>query len=176
MDTYKNLKDGDATLEEQLEFLGVIAALAQGARDRIECESNYYAYYSGGKTRRYQIDPDKPIKELIYPEFYDVKLTSYCKGGCEWCVPSGTMISTPDGVIPIENISNKDVVFGSESISEQKIDQLFERDYNGEMIELILDDGKILSLTPEHEVFTINRGWVLAKNLTLEDDIKIINE
>jgi ribonucleotide reductase alpha subunit len=38
------------------------------------------------------------------------------------------------------------------------------------IIELELEDGRTLKLTPEHKVFTENRGWIEASLLT-EDDI-----
>lgn len=146
-------------------------------RVRFELDSNYFATYKKGITERYQIDENKPIKDLQYPEFYDVKLTSYCRGACPWCVPPGTMINTPNGVIPIEDIQENDIVLGDNysDVRSQKVEQLFERDYDGELIELELEDGKVLSLTPEHEVYTTNRGWVYAKDLTETDDVKIVN-
>lgn len=51
-------------------------------------ESNYKATYFDGKTLRFAIDETKPITELEYPEFYDVKLTGQCKGECSYCYMS----------------------------------------------------------------------------------------
>ena len=48
-------------------------------------ENNYRAVWVNGRTLRFKIDQLKPITELKYPEFYDVKITSYCRGGCEYC-------------------------------------------------------------------------------------------
>jgi organic radical activating enzyme len=48
-------------------------------------ENNYRAIYFNGKTIRVALDKSKPITELSYPEFYDVKLTGKCRGGCEFC-------------------------------------------------------------------------------------------
>jgi len=48
-------------------------------------ENNYRGIWYNGKTIRVALDPKKPITELEYPEFYDVKLTGYCKGNCPWC-------------------------------------------------------------------------------------------
>jgi len=55
---------------------------------RVLPESNYRAIYSNGKTLRLAIDPRLPIKQLDYPEFYDVKITSACNGGCPYCYQS----------------------------------------------------------------------------------------
>ena len=43
------------------------------------------------------------------------------------------------------------------------------------MLRLELEDGKILELTENHPVYTINRGWVRAGELNENDDVGIIN-
>lgn len=53
-------------------------------------EANYRAIYCNGKTMRIALDPTKPISELRYPEFYDVKLTNRCTGECPWCYQNST--------------------------------------------------------------------------------------
>lgn len=54
-------------------------------KKRIEKEANYRAIWCNGKTLRFAIDPKKPITELKYPEFYDIKVTGNCEGACPWC-------------------------------------------------------------------------------------------
>jgi organic radical activating enzyme len=54
-------------------------------KTRIEKEANYRSVWCNGKTLRFAIDPKKPITELKYPEFYDVKVTGNCDGACPWC-------------------------------------------------------------------------------------------
>ena len=39
-------------------------------------------------------------------------------------------------------------------------------------VEIELENGDKIQLTEDHQVFTTNRGWVAAGNLTSEDDIK----
>lgn len=39
-------------------------------------------------------------------------------------------------------------------------------------VEVILENGDSIRLTEDHEVYTTNRGWVEAKDLTANDDIK----
>lgn len=62
-------------------------------KTRILPESNYKSIYNNGKTLRIALDPSKPILELKYPEFYDVKLTNKCNGCCPECyqnsIPQG---------------------------------------------------------------------------------------
>lgn len=53
---------------------------------RIEEKSNYKGVWFNGKTIRFALDPSKPIMELEYPEFYDVKITGKCThGNCPYC-------------------------------------------------------------------------------------------
>lgn len=53
-------------------------------------EHNYRAIYHNGKTMRIALDSTKPIGELDFPEFMDVKITSYCEGGCPYCYQNST--------------------------------------------------------------------------------------
>lgn len=53
-------------------------------------ESNYRGVWFNGKTIRIALDPKREITELKYPEFYDIKCTSYCKGGCVGCYMDST--------------------------------------------------------------------------------------
>jgi len=144
-------------------------------RKRTCQESNYHAVFIDGKTIRIAIDKDEPVLPLTYPEFFDIKLTNKCSGGCQFCFLPGTLISTIDGVAPIESIEVGEVVLGynveSQEIVEQSVDQIFERDFEGECITIETDDGKILKMTPNHKVFTSNRGWVEAGDLTIIDEI-----
>jgi organic radical activating enzyme len=55
---------------------------------RILPECNYKGIHVNGKTLRLALNPSKPISELTYPEFYDVKVTSKCKGNCPYCYQS----------------------------------------------------------------------------------------
>ena len=54
-------------------------------KTRIFPEHNYKGIHINGKTIRIALDPAKPIDELRYPEFYDVKVTPYCEGNCPYC-------------------------------------------------------------------------------------------
>jgi organic radical activating enzyme len=72
-------------------------------------EHNYRAVYLNGKTMRFAIDPTKPITELDYPEFLDVKITSKCDGKCPWCY----MDSKPEDQHAANLIGKIDSYFGS---------------------------------------------------------------
>lgn len=44
---------------------------------------------------------------------------------------------------------------------------------NAEIVKITLDDGKVVKCTPDHKFYTLNRGYVEAKDLTDEDDLVI---
>ena len=48
-------------------------------------ENNYKAIFFNNKTLRFKLDQSKPMTELKYPEFYDIKITNTCEGKCPWC-------------------------------------------------------------------------------------------
>ena len=41
-------------------------------------------------------------------------------------------------------------------------------------VEIVLENEEVLRLTEDHKVYTTNRGWIQAKDLTPDDDIKTI--
>jgi ribonucleoside-diphosphate reductase alpha chain len=44
---------------------------------------------------------------------------------------------------------------------------------NANIIRLEFDDGTFLELTPDHRVYTSNRGYVPAAQLTPEDEVEL---
>jgi len=79
-----------------------VESILDNMKIRIFKNKNYKGIYLNGKTLRLALNPKKPILELDYPEFYDVKITDYCTGQCPYCYQD----SMPD--IPhYNNIINK---------------------------------------------------------------------
>ena len=69
-------------------------------KTRIFPESNYKSIWLNGKTIRIALDPNKPITELKYPEFYDIKITGKCNGQCPWCyMDSKTIDKNYDNIV-----------------------------------------------------------------------------
>lgn len=46
---------------------------------------------------------------------------------------------------------------------------------NADVIKLTMDDGSFIKVTPDHKIFTENRGWVEAKDLTETDVLVSMN-
>ena len=68
-------------------------------KTRIFPEENYKGIYFNGRTMRVALDSNKPITELSYPEFYDVKVTSHCKGNCPYCYQNSLDVSHSEEIV-----------------------------------------------------------------------------
>jgi hypothetical protein len=144
-------------------------------------ESNDYNYVFNLKTgfhqRWGQTHEDDPFWSPYGPEIMDIEVSDgeSCPMTCTFCSPAGTLINTPMGKVPIESLKEKDLVIGfdtqNNSIQIQEIEEMYSRSYGGELICIELENGQILKLTPEHEIYTKNRGWIMSKELTNSDQI-----
>lgn len=92
------------------------------------------------------------------------------------CLAEGTLITTLDnGVLPIEEIVNKDLHVKLISMNEEtgkfEEDQVVTSIYSGEQetVEVDTSTGTIV-LTPDHKVLT-TKGWKRADELSVDDEI-----
>lgn len=110
------------------------------------------------------------------------RLSNSDRFGEEWgvvglnaCVVGDTLISTEVGLMTIEELSKMEnpprILTLNESTGEFEYDEVawvrMTRE-NADVITLELEDGKELTLTPDHRVLT-ERGWVEASQLGIED-------
>lgn len=98
------------------------------------------------------------------------------------CLTGDTLVSTPDGDVrmdelvrriasgEIQRVYSYNEQLGIVESKEVTWGELTRR--SAEIVELVLENGQVLKLTPDHKVFTQNRGYIEAKDLT-EDDILI---
>lgn len=112
---------------------------------------------------------------LVYWEIIrDYKQKGYDIGPGRGCFYPGSRVMMSDGMFaPIETIEAGDEVFDAYGDIRKVIDTL-EYDIEEDIIELEFDDGRKIRCTLDHEILTINRGWVEAKDLTEEDEISEI--
>lgn len=93
------------------------------------------------------------------------------------CVSKDTVVRTPKGNFTIEELlKNKEKIkeiysynIKKEEIEIDEIEDVFLTKEKANIIELELDNGEKLKLTPDHKVYTKNRGWIVAGLLTTED-------
>lgn len=112
---------------------------------------------------------------LVYWEIIrDYKQKGYDIGPGRGCFYPGSRVMMSDGMYaPIETIGIGDEVFDAYGDIRKVIDTL-EYDVEEDIIELEFDDGRKIRCTLDHEILTVNRGWIQAKDLTEEDEISEI--
>lgn len=88
----------------------------------------------------------------------------------------------PNSMVTLSNglkVRIKDVMIGDKVSNyfsgEGEVVNSFKYNVDEELVELEFENGKIISCTKDHEIYTKNRGWVKADNLTIDDDIQEIN-
>jgi intein/homing endonuclease len=78
----------------------------------------------------------------------------------------------------ISNVSVGDKVLGFDMVEKKSSYTMVSNtktNNNGKRwIEVIFQNDKSIRVTEDHEIYTKNRGWVEAKNLTTEDDVEDI--
>jgi len=77
------------------------------------------------------------------------------------CFVSGTLVATPSGRRPIEQLQSGDKVLTSDGVAPISC---LVRNTATRLVEVKLGNGKVIQSTPEHPFFT-DAGWVCAKNL-----------
>ena len=104
-------------------------------------------------------------------------------GLCTWrlyepggCIVAGSMISTPRGLVPIEELSRGGIVLsldGSGRLSESVIENILESDASTYLL-IRLEDGRELAVTSYHPIGTED-GWRIAGDLTVGVSVMTIS-
>lgn len=99
------------------------------------------------------------------------------------CVSGDTIVTTNKGEIVftelVDRVKNgetfKALTYNTTTKKNEYEDVVFadKTRVNANIIQIELEDGKILKLTPDHKVYTSNRGYVKAAELTEEDHLVI---
>jgi hypothetical protein len=98
------------------------------------------------------------------------------------CFDPQTKIRTKNGIKQIQDITTNDFVvsYNVETNEYEHVQPTFvipvpSSIEKGKM-EIEFEDGSIVCCTEDHKFYTTNRGWVEAKDLNEEDDIKNFHE
>ncbi|BCM90014.1 hypothetical protein IAD21_01865 [Abditibacteriota bacterium] len=120
-----------------------------------------------GMRKSLKCEPNSRSSDFIAPS-----LSNGCASGCVYCVAEGTLISTPQGAKPVEQIREGDAVMSFDSSSGQlvtgRVSGLAQREVR-ELLEIEVG-GKTLRVTAEHPLWT-RRGWVKAGDLSEDDEL-----
>lgn len=108
---------------------------------------------------------------------------SNTKFSLKWdgCIHPDTVILTDQGDMKIRDILGKnDISVLSYNISAGVTEMNLAirprvNHNNKKWVEVEMENGEKLKVTEDHQFYTTNRGWVEAKNLTEDDDIKEIS-
>lgn len=90
------------------------------------------------------------------------------------CFVAGTKISTAYGPMNIANVSAGDLVLTRQGF--QKVKWAAETSASASVVRLVFTSGAELVCTPNHPIFTLNRGFVAAEELTASDIFMEENE
>lgn len=96
------------------------------------------------------------------------------------CFPAGTLVWTESGRVPIDSI-----------VCERMAVRVWAFDYAGRMVlrpvtgwhhnppnnlvRVTMDDGQTVTCTPDHRFWTLDRGWVRADSLRVDDRLPCID-
>lgn len=129
---------------------------------------------TGTKIRKNDLDFFEPE----YPESMDVKITNCCDMGCKFCLKPSVKLSVEESTKEISNICLGDKVLSmnieTNELQLKPVVKLYERDYEGELISIETTTDNVLTCTPNHKVYTVNRGYIRADELT-ENDVLVLN-
>lgn len=122
--------------------------------------------------------------EVGLPEIADIEISTVCSGingkPCAFCSPAQTFINKIDEEEAIEKIKVGDKVYGFDLENNEEriniVEEVYEREFIGELIILEFEDGKKLKLTPNHRVFLFDGSEKRADQLREEDEIIKIKE
>ena len=124
---------------------------------------------TGTKIRKNNLDCFIPEK----PESMDIKITNNCDIGCAFCLKPYTKLNRGDTTIAIADVKVGDSVASfnieTQATEFKEIKKLYERHYFGKLIKIQDEFGHVVTCTPNHKVYTANRGYVRADELTIDD-------
>ncbi len=100
------------------------------------------------------------------------------------CLRGDVNITTTEGDISIENLTQqfqngksfqvKTYNTKTNEIEIENVINAFMTSPDKKLLELVFDDGNKLYVTPDHKIYTKNRGYVEAQFLTSDDDIVLV--
>lgn len=143
-------------------ILAHVKELLEQNADKIRklCPEMKIGIYSAGlKTRQ----TEEPVIVAGIQSVYDkaAELGSFDLVIVDECFPAGTMINTPRGTIPIEDLYVGQPVCHALGVGE--IEAISSRPAY-ELVELELSNGRTIRCTPNHPFFT-SKGWCRASAL-----------
>lgn len=150
-------------------------------------KANWVKYKNGNYNVILNLNDGTKIRETIDPEAtafipetiesFDCKITNSCDMGCQMCLKPSAKLNMEEGTKKISNIQIGDKVWSvninNNEAQLKQVVKLYEREYSGELISIETESGEIITLTPNHKIYTKNRGYVRADKIN-NDDVLIM--
>lgn len=104
--------------------------------------------------------------------------TNFSYAGVNPCLTGDSLIQTVEGEIPIKDLVGiTPFVYCMNSdgnLTIRKAIKIWKTREKANLVEVITGKGKLIC-TPDHRIYTVNRGWIQAINLQKGDKIKGLN-
>ena len=111
------------------------------------------------------------IDDLLNNFVYKVGGATGAGRGC--FVPESFVKLSDGSRVHIKDIKIGDIVKNYFN-EKAKVVNKFKYNVDEELIELELENGEKITCTKDHKIYTKNRGWIEAKNISLDDDLQEI--
>ena len=130
---------------------------------------NVIIFDDGTKVRTNDLD----FFKAEAPESMDIKITNKCDMGCKFCLDSSSKLNVEGENKSISSIQVGDRVLSynieKQCVEYQPVVKTYQRPFKGKMFIIIDEFNNRLMCTPNHKVYTLNRGYVRADELTNND-------
>ena len=138
---------------------------------------------SNENVSKFVFEADSAVVESVlykYPTYKDrtvicCSTQSGCPVGCRFCFLPDEIVDTVIGPKKIQDVKEGDLVlsysFDNNARHIDKVNSLFSRIYNGKIIEIELEDGRVIKVTECHEVYLKNGSIKKAGELTEQDEL-----
>lgn len=148
--------------------------------------SKWVSYINGNYRVSIDLETGTKIRETLDPkatafipetiESFDCKITNSCDMGCTFCfLPTAKVYREDSSTVPIDCTYIGDEVLSydhqNHTLAAKKILNRFERPYKGQIVVIQTGDGHIIKCTPNHPIYTKNRGYVPAAELKITDEL-----
>lgn len=193
IEEFINLKTKQGVCEKANISIRVSDEFMQAAIDDRDWETSFTSLETGTITRTFRTrDLLKLLAERNWEWaepglLYWDRITSYnmldndsnfAYAGVNPCLTGDSLIQTVEGEIPIKDlVGSTPFVYCMDSdgnLAIRKAVKVWKTRENAQLVEVIAGKGRLIC-TPDHRIFTTNRGWVEAANLQKGDKIKGLN-
>lgn len=193
IEEFINLKTKQGVCEKANISIRVSDEFMQAAVDDRDWETSFTSLETGTITRTFRA---RDLLKLLAKRnwewaepglLYWDRITGYnmlnndgnfAYAGVNPCLTGDSLIQTVEGEISIKDlVGSTPFVYCMDSdgnLAIRKAIKVWKTRENAQLVEVIAGKGRLIC-TPDHRIFTTNRGWVEAANLQKGDKIKGLN-